>query len=132
LQKQKPGTVKKFLYTSGLIAAILLSGCGGNKALKEDVQPVADAMCKFIDIQNQMKQAVEVNDSVRIDSLSNIRHQLQIEMTVLNEEFKSKYGEKTNNEKFLKEYKTLMNEALLECPHLSKEDREMMEKGMGD
>jgi hypothetical protein len=53
-------------------------------------------------------------------------------MTVLNEEFKAKYGEKLNDEKFLKEYKKVMNDALLECPHLTKEDREMMEKGMGD
>jgi hypothetical protein len=124
--------VKKLLYTAGFIAVILLSGCGGNKELKEKVQPIADAMCKFIDIQNQLKTAVEANDSVRIDSLTNIRHQIQIEMTVLNEEFNAKYADKNNDEKFLKEYKKLMNDALLECPHLSKEDREMMEKGMGE
>jgi hypothetical protein len=95
------------------------------------VQPIADEMCKFIDIQNQLKMAVEMSDSARIDSLSNIRKQIQIEMTVLNEEFNAKFKDKNNDEKFLKEYKKLMNEALLECPHLSTEDREMMEKGMG-
>ena len=110
----------------------MLTGCGGNKELQENIQPIADAMCMFIDVQNQMKTAVEANDSVTIDSLSKIRQQLQIEMTVRNEEFKAKYNEKLNDEKFLKEYKQLMNEALLECKHLSKEDREMMEKGMGD
>jgi PBP1b-binding outer membrane lipoprotein LpoB len=124
-------TVKKAIYAVGIIAVFLLSGCGGNKELKETVQPIADQMCKFINIQNQLKTAVEANDSVRIDSLSAIRHQVQIEMTVLNEEFNAKYKDKNNDEKFLKEYKKLMNEALLECPHLSKEDREMMEKGMG-
>jgi PBP1b-binding outer membrane lipoprotein LpoB len=122
LQKsKKETTVKKTLFTIGIIAALMLSGCGGNKELKESVQPIADEMCKFIDIQNQLKMAVEMSDSARIDSLSNIRKQIQIEMTVLNEEFNAKF----------KEYKKLMNEALLECPHLSTEDREMMEKGMG-
>jgi hypothetical protein len=124
--------VKKLLYTAGLVAAVLLSGCGGNKELKESIQPISDAMCKFIEVQNLWKNAAEANDSIRIDSLSKIRNQLQIEMTVLNEEFKAKYGDKLNDEQFLKEYKKLMNDALLECPHLSKEDREMMEKGMGD
>lgn len=124
--------MKRLLYTAGIAAAILLSGCGGNEELKENVQPVANAMCKFIEVQNLWKNAAEANDSVRIDSLNNIRQQLQIEMTVLNEEFKTKYGDKLNDEKFLKEYKKVMNDALLECPHLTKEDREMMEKGMGD
>jgi hypothetical protein len=132
LQKsKKETTVKKTLFTIGIIAALMLSGCGGNKELKESVQPIADEMCKFIDIQNQLKMAVEMSDSARIDSLSNIRKQIQIEMTVLNEEFNAKFKDKNNDEKFLKEYKKLMNEALLECPHLSTEDREMMEKGMG-
>jgi hypothetical protein len=76
--------------------------------------------------------AVEMSDSARIDSLSDIRYKIQIEMTVLNEEFNAKYKDKTNDEKFLKEYKKLMNEALLECPHLSEQDRKMMEKGMGE
>jgi hypothetical protein len=133
LQKQQQKMIlKKALYTAGLIAVVLLSGCGGNKELKEKVQPIADAMCKFIDIQNQLKTAVEANDSVHIDSLTNIRHQIQIEMTVLNEEFNTTFKDKTNDEKFLGEYKKLMNDALLECPHLTKEDREMMEKGMGE
>ena len=124
--------MKKTLFTIGIIAALMLSGCGGNKELKESVQPIADEMCKFIDIQNQLKMAVEMSDSARIDSLSDIRYKIQIEMTVLNEEFNAKYKDKTNDEKFLKEYKKLMNEALLECPHLSEQDRKMMEKGMGE
>jgi PBP1b-binding outer membrane lipoprotein LpoB len=124
--------VKKTLFTIGIIAALMLSGCGGNKELKESVQPIADEMCKFIDIQNQLKMAVEMSDSARIDSLSDIRYKIQIEMTVLNEEFNAKYKDKNNDEKFLKEYKKLMNEALLECPHLSEQDRKMMEKGMGE
>ena len=124
--------MKKTLFTIGIIAALMLSGCGGNKELKESVQPIADEMCKFIDIQNQLKMAVEMSDSARIDSLSDIRYKIQIEMTVLNEEFNAKYKDKNNDEKFLKEYKKLMNEALLECPHLSEQDRKMMEKGMGE
>jgi PBP1b-binding outer membrane lipoprotein LpoB len=131
LQKPKQEmTVKKALLTLGIIAALMFYGCSGNKELKENVQPIADAMCTFINIQNQLKIAVEANDSARIDSLSVMRHQVQIEMTVLNEEFNAKYGNKNNDEKFLKEYKKVMNDALLECPHLSKEDRDMMEKGM--
>ena len=124
--------MKKAFLTIAVFAAFLFAGCGGNKELQEDVQPIADEMCRFIDIQNQLKVAVEANDSLKIDSLSMLRHKSQIEMTVLNEEFNAKYGKQSNDEAFLKEYKKLMNDALLECPHLSKEDREMMEKGMGD
>lgn len=124
--------MKKVLTSAGIIAVLLLAGCGSNKELQESVQPIADAMCKFIDLQNQLQVAVEAGDSVHIDSLNAIRHQVQIEMTVLNEEFNTKFGDRKNDEKFLKEYKKMMNEALLECPHLSKEDREMMEKGMGE
>lgn len=122
--------VKKIFLTAGLAAVIMLSGCGETKELKEKVEPIADAMCKFINIQNQLQEAVMQNDSMRTDSLTALREQLRIEMTVLNEEFQAKFAEKSKDEKFLKEYKKLMNEALLACPHLSKTDREMMEKQM--
>lgn len=112
------------------MAGILLTGCSGNKELKKSIEPIADAMCRYIDIQNQLQTAMEANDSVRIDSLSTLRVKVQEEMTTLNEQFMAKYGDKKNDEKFLKDYKKVMNKALLDCPHLSAEDREMLEKSM--
>lgn len=122
--------IRKVLLTAGIIAGILLTGCSGNKELKKSIEPIADAMCRFIDIQNQLQVAMDGNDSTRIDSLSTARIKVQEEMTTLNEQFMAKYGDKKNDEKFLKDYKKVMNKALLDCPHLSTEDREMLEKSM--
>jgi hypothetical protein len=117
--------------TAGLIIAGMtaLAGCSSYEGLKDDVQPVADAMCKFIGVENQIKTAAEAQDSIALDSLGKIRHQLQIEMTVLNQEFNQKYGKKFQDEGFQREYKKAMNDALMPCPHLSAHDREMMEEG---
>jgi hypothetical protein len=123
-------TVRKVLIGVMIAGAMILAACKGNEDLKEEVRPVADAMCKFIDVENQMKTAAKASDSAAIDSLGKIRHEVQIEMTVLNQEFNKKFGDKFRDEKWIKNYKKAMNEALLECPHLSVQDREMMEKGM--
>ncbi len=122
-------TLKSAVAVLLVAASFVLGGCSSREKLKVEVQPIADAMCKFIDIQNQMKTAAEAGDSLAVDSLGRIRHQLQIEMTVLNQEFNKKFERKTQDEKWLRDYKKAMNEALLECPHLSAQDREMMEKG---
>ena len=109
--------------------AFAFTGCKGDK-LKEDVAPMADAMCRFIDVQNKLKASIETNDTVSMQKYMAEQKQMQVEMTVLNEEFKKKYSDKINDQEFGKKFSKVMNEALLECPHLSKEDREMMKKGM--
>jgi len=121
---------KQIIITILSVSAILFTGCKGDK-LKEDIAPMADAMCRFIDVQNKLKASIESNDTVSMQKYMAEQKQMQVEMTVLNEEFKKKYSDKINDQEFGKKFSKVMNEALLECPHLSKEDREMMEKGMG-
>ncbi len=122
-------TIRSLFITLAAASFILLGGCA-RENLKEELRPISDAMCTFIGVQNQMKTAAEAGDSVALDSLGKIRHQLQIEMTVLNQEFNKKYERQSHDEKWLKKYKKAMNDNLLECPNLSQQDREMMEKGM--
>jgi hypothetical protein len=123
-------TVRKVLFGVMIVGAMTLAACRSNEDLKEEVRPVADEMCKFIDVENQIKTAAKAADSAALDSLEKVRHQIQIEMTVLNQEFNGKFKDKIRDAEWLKTYKKAMNEALLECPHLSAQDREMMEQGM--
>ena len=120
--------MKKRLAGLGLIILVFMTGCGNNKELKDKVEPIADAMCRYIEVENQRQAAMTAGDAFRIDSLETVRDQLQMEMTVLNEEFQEKFGDRNDDEKFLRKYKKLMNEALLACPHLSKQDRERLQK----
>ena len=106
-----------------------LTGCGDHK-LANDVAPLADVMCRFIEIQNNLQKAVNDNDSLTMHKLEADKHKLTIEMTIMNQEFQEKYGDKINDKEFGKKFKKEMNKALIECPHLSVEDRDRMEKEM--
>ena len=105
---------------------ILLSGCG-NSELKKDTRGLSDAMCRIIDVMNKLK-AVNPADSEQVTLLQMQAKNLQIEMTILNKEFQEKYKNKLSDEKFKKDYSKYFREAMLTCPHLSKEDRERFQK----
>jgi len=109
-----------------LIAIIGLSGCGNNN-LKEDVAPLADAMCRFIEIQNNLKDAIVENDSIEMHKYETMKHKMTTEITVLNAEFQEKYGDLISDQEFGKKFKKEMNKAMIDCPHLSTEDRDRME-----
>ena len=49
-------------------------------------------------------------------------------MTTLSVDFRKKYGEKINIPEFNRQYRKYLNEAMLDCRFLSKEDRENFEK----
>lgn len=106
---------------------ILLSGCSGNTELKKDTKGLSDAMCRIIDVMNKLK-TVNPSDSDKVTLLQMEAKNMQIEMTVLNQEFQEKYKDKLSDEKFKKDYSKYFREAMLTCPHLSKEDRERFEK----
>ena len=108
------------------LAIFGLSGCGNNQ-LQQDVAPISNAMCKFIEIQNSLKAAREGGDSLNIHKFEAEKHKISIEMTVLNKEFQEKYGEKISDKEFGKKFKIEMNKAMIDCPHLSVEDRERMQ-----
>jgi len=109
------------------IALIGLAGCGGSGQLDKDVAPLADAMCKFIEIQNNLKAAIEANDSLNIQKYSADKHKMTVEITVLNNEFQEKYGDLVKDQEFGKKFKKSMNKGMIDCAALSPEDRDKME-----
>jgi hypothetical protein len=107
---------------------IFISGCGdNNKELKKDVAGIAESMCRITGVMHKLR-AADPADSVAFKELQKEAHQCQIEMTILNQEFQQKYKSKLSDEKFKKEYSREIRKAILNCPHLSKEDRERYQK----
>ena len=117
---------KNFLSPALLGVVLLFSGCG-NRELKEDAAKIGDAMCRNIEVMNKMKAANPM-DTATMSKLRAQAHQLQIEMTIVYKEFGDKYGEKTKDQKFNKKFNRELRKAMLDCPSLSKKDREMFEK----
>jgi len=127
--------VRKYLHMQlkGKIIALLaivfigFFGCGGSDKLDKDVAPLAEAMCKFIEIQNNLKAAMEANDSLNVQKYSADKHKMTTEITVLNNEFQEKYGDLVRDQEFGKKFKKSMNKLMIDCPALSAEDRDKME-----
>jgi predicted ATPase with chaperone activity len=111
-----------------IASLLLLSGCG-NRELKKDAARIGDVMCRNIDILNKMK-AVSPIDSLTMKNLQAQSGQLQNEMTVLYKEFNQKYGEKIKDQEFTKEFNRELRKAMLNCPSLSKKDRELFEQDL--
>ncbi|MCK9204355.1 MAG: hypothetical protein M0P58_07990 [Bacteroidales bacterium] len=115
-----------------LFILLFLSACGGdNKELKKDAKNIADAMCKSIETMNSLR-AANPGDSILVGKLQKDVHNNQIEMTILYDEFKKKYGEKAKTEKFNKEFARYLRESMLDCKALSKEDRKAFEKELSN
>lgn len=113
-----------------LIAAILgFSGCSSeNQELKNDAKNIADAMCKSIEAMKNL-QTADPADSVQIQRLQADYKKIEAEMTALNDEFRKKYVGNVNSKEFTDQFRKYLNEAMLDCKSLSKEDREAFEKG---
>jgi hypothetical protein len=118
--------LKSFFLSAFIGVVLLFSGCG-NRELKEDAARIGDAMCRNIEIMNKMK-AANPADSAVMQKLRSQAHQLQIEMTIVYKEFNDKYGEKTRDQKFTKKFNRELRKAMLDCPSLSKKDRELFEQ----
>ncbi len=112
--------------TFGLILIILISSCT-DKQLRKDTLPIADAMCRNIEAMTKLKNANPA-DSAGIAQLQEHARQVQIEMTVVYSEFKEKYKDKLNDKKFNDKFSKELRKAMLNCPYLSKEDKENFEK----
>lgn len=120
--------IKSILSVLVITGMFIVSGCGsGNKELKQDAANIADAMCKSIETMNKLK-AADPGDSILIQKLQNEIHKVQVEMTILYDEFKKKYKEQAKTEKFNKEFARALRESMLNCKALSKEDRANFEK----
>jgi hypothetical protein len=118
--------LKTFFLPVFIGVVLLFSGCG-NRELKEDAAKIGDAMCRNIEIMNKLK-AANPADSVTMQKLRSQAHQLQIEMTIVYKEFGDKYGDKTKDLKFNKKFNRELRKAMIDCPSLSKKDRDLFEQ----
>lgn len=119
--------ITRILYPLMIVMVFVLAGCGGNKELKKDAKDIADVMCKNIDVMNRVR-AANPADTAQVAKLQQEAKQVQIEMTIIYQEFKAKNKNKLTDDKFNKEFNQELRKAMLECSHLSKEDREVFEK----
>lgn len=115
------------LLTVLIVCLVALSGCGKKYDLKEDAAKIGDAMCRSIDVMNQLK-AANPEDTGLVMKLRNDESKIQSEMSVLYEDFNKKWGDKTKKEDFTKEFGRELRKAMLDCKSLSKEDRESFMK----
>ena len=120
--------IQKNLYLLLIISLIFAAGCKRENAeLKKSAREMADIMCKNIEAMNNLK-AADRNDTATITLLQEKVRKIQGEMTGLYQEFKKKYGDKTRDMEFSKEFSLLLSKSMLDCPHLSKEQREQFMK----
>ena len=118
------------MFLSGALIALVfgISGCGGgNNELKKDAEKFADAMCRNIETMQKLR-AANPGDSVLLVKLQAERQQIDSSMADLIREFKTKYGGRAERPEFTKLYRKYLNESMLKCKFLSKEDRENFER----
>jgi predicted small secreted protein len=105
----------------------VFTGCNKSAGFQKDVEQVADGMCRIMEVMNKLQKA-DPNDSAGIAKLQKEKQRLETEMIRINEAFRENYKEKFSDASFLKEYSREMRKAILQCPHLSNEDRKRFEK----
>jgi hypothetical protein len=122
----KTGRILILILIAG---SLVFSGCSSeNKELKKDAVNIADAMCKSIEAMKNL-QTADPADSVQIQRLQADYKKIEAEMTALNDEFRKKYVGNVNSKEFTDQFRKYLNEAMLDCKSLSKEDRAVFEKG---
>ncbi len=119
-------SIRKLFVPAIIGVVVLFSGCG-NRELKKDAARIGDAMCRNIENLNKMK-AANPADSITMKNLRSQSDHLQAEMTIVYKEFNEKYGEKIKDQNFTKKFNRELRKAMLDCPSLSKKDRELFEQ----
>jgi hypothetical protein len=119
--------INPFLSLLLIIVNMVISGCGDNKELNNDIANIADASCKVMNVMQKLMSA-DPADSAAIAALQLEEKQCQEEIQTKNLAFREKYKSQLNDIKFKKEFNIKFRKAILNCPYLSKEDREMYEK----
>lgn len=118
----------KIIFFIAIIFVFALSGCNsGNRTLRKDAEKIADVMCRNIESMNKLRN-VDQADSMMVQKIQLEAHDIQIEMTIVYQEFKKKYQEKLNDPDFNKQFGKYLREAMLDCKSLSKEDRAKFEQ----
>jgi hypothetical protein len=130
LPKTEPMKTRILLYSILISGIIGISGCGSkDKELRKDAKDIADIMCKSIESMKNLRTA-DPADSVTVQKLQMEYKKVETEMSLLYQEFKTKYGNKVESREFNEKFRKYLNESMLGCKSLSKEDREAFEKGM--
>ena len=122
--------IRVILYSILLAGIFGIPGCKGeNKELKKDTKEIATVMCKSLEAMKNLKMA-DPADSLLVKKLQGEYKNIQKEMTIIYQKFKTKYGDKATTKEFSEEFRKYLSESILDCKSLSKEDRESFEKGM--
>ena len=101
-----------------------ISGCNReNTELKKEAKVIAEAMCRSIETMNKLG-AADPSDTSLIIKLQSESKAIGEEMASQYEAFNKKFNKQSEEPGFKKEFSKYLREAMLECPHLSKEDRE--------
>ena len=117
-------TVKSIIFP---VLLLICFSCSRSKELEKDASVIADAMCRSIEIMNKLK-AANPQDTMSINNLQTSYHDLQKEMENLYSDFRKKYEKRMNDPQFNKDFSNELRKAILNCPFLSKEDREKYAK----
>jgi hypothetical protein len=117
------------LFFPLFIGMILLFSSCQNRGLKADAKKIGDVMCRNIEVMNKLR-ATNPADTATVAKLQSQVEQVQNEMSVIYKEFGEKYAKKTKDPKFNKAFNRELRKAMLDCPSLSKQDRELFEKDL--
>jgi len=117
-------TVKSIIFP---VLLLICFSCSRSKELEKDASVIANAMCRSIEIMNKLK-AASSEDTMSINNLQTSYHDLQKEMENLYSDFRKKYEKRMNDPQFNKDFSNELRKAILNCPFLSKEDREKYAK----
>jgi hypothetical protein len=118
----------QFLYVIIFVIVAGISGCNReNTELKKEAQAIAKAMCQSIETMNKLT-AADPADTLLVRKLQSESNAIGEEMASMHDAFNKKFGKQSEDPGFKKEFSKYLREAMLECPHLSKEERENFSK----
>ena len=122
--------INVILYSVLITAIFGTAGCKSEDGeLKMEAKTIAGVMCKSIGVMNELKAASPA-DSALVNKLQAEYQIIQTEMATLYQEFRTKYAEQTTSGEFNETFRKYLNESMLDCKNLSKEERESFEKGL--
>ena len=112
-----------------------ITGCSNSDTeFKKDVAALADVYCRILEVSNNLLLA-ETNqqtDNKTIEFLMEKKKQLEAEQARLNSEFRKKYEKSFKDPQFMKKVSNGINESMLICKFLSKEDKEQYKKEISE
>jgi hypothetical protein len=121
--------IRVLCYLVLLMGLIGFAGCKNeNTALKNEAKHIADVMCKSVEAMKNLRMA-DPADTLQVQKLQLEYEKVEAEMDAIYKEFRAKYSDKTDSKEFNEEFRKYLNESMLDCKSLSKEDRESFEKG---